>query len=360
MLDDTLLDDVTALQDTDAGGMLRAAALAGAQVRSTLETAADGDLAAVGDGRPRALVLLARPGVGAAAAGVLAALLGPACPVPVVLAHNVPSWIGALDVVVGHTDDPGDSLLAAGIDTATRRGARVVLSAPPEGPVAAAAARATLFLAPKLAVPPGLGFPKAFATGLIVTTALGLLTLDLEALADEVDRESERCHPVHESFVNPAKSLALRLADRAPLLWGLDPVATAVAQHGADTLGRFAGVIADATDYPQAITRTALRNAALRAASGADIFADPEDLDGERPPRVHLLAVQRGPMAEAARRSAEDALPGADLVTPVEETVTDDPVSAAVLALRFDLAALYLGLASGVLSGPGGYSQAAP
>lgn len=359
MLDDSLLDDVAALQNTDAGGYLRSAAMAGAQVRATLETAAEGgELAALGDGRPRALVLLTRPGVGAASAAVLAGLLGPSCPVPIVLSENVPSWIGALDVVVAHTDDPGDSLLATGIETAARRGARVVLTAPDEGPVAAAVAGAGLLIRPRVPVPPGLGFPRALTGGLIVTTALGLLDIDIEALADEVDRESERCHPVHESFVNPAKSLALRMADRVPLLWGLDPVATAVAQHGADTLGRFAGVVADAAGYPQAITRTALHNAALRAGSGPDLFADPDEpADGKLLPRVMLLAVRRGRLPEATQRAAEDTLPSADLVTPVEETVTDDAVSAAVLALRFDLAALYLGLASGTLSGPAGYTQ---
>lgn len=355
MLDDSLLDDMTALQDADAGGLLRSAAMAGAQVRSTLETAAEGDLAALGDGRPRALVLLTRPGLGPHSSAVLAALLGRSCPVPIVLADHVPSWVGALDLVVGHTDDPGDVLLADGVGTAARRGARILLTAPAEGPVAAAAAGSALLLPPRVPIPPGLGFPRALTGGLIVATALGLLDLDIEELADEVDREAERCHPMHESFVNPAKSLTLRVADRAPLLWGLDPVGTAVAQYGADALGRFGGLLADATGYPQASTRTALHSAAMRAGS-ADIFADPDEDTGPAH-RVLLVSGRRDAEAEQIRRAAEDTLRGAYLVTPVEETVTADAVSAAVLALRFDFAALYLGLASGTLVGPGGHVQ---
>lgn len=357
MLDDSLLDDMTALQEADAGGLLRSAAMAGAQIRSTLETATEGDLAGLGDGRPRALILLTRPGLGVHSATVLAALLGRGCPVPIVLADHVPGWIGALDVVVGHTDDPGDVLLADGLATAARRGARILLTAPAEGPVAAAVAGSALVLPPRVPIPPGLGFPRALTGGLIVATALGLLDLDVEELADEADREAERCHPMHESFVNPAKSLTLRVADRVPLLWGLDQVGTAVAQYGADAMGRFAGLVADATGYPQAATRTALHSAAIRAGAGDDIFADPDLDSGTSAHRVLLVAAHRDAESDQLRRTAEETLRSAYLVTPVEETVTADAVSAAVLALRFDFAALYLGLASGTLVGPGGHAQ---
>jgi hypothetical protein len=60
-----------------------------------------------------------------------------------------------------------------------------------------------------------------------------------------------------------------------------------------------------------------------------------------------------------------DALPRADVVTADEELMVrqGEPgaaaCAAAVLALRFDFAALYLGLARGVLTGPGRTESAA-
>ncbi|MDQ3904765.1 MAG: hypothetical protein M3300_04790, partial [Actinomycetota bacterium] len=62
---------------------------------------------------------------------------------------------------------------------------------------------------------------------------------------------------------------------------------------------------------------------------------------------------------QAERAAALEALPGADLVTADEELMVrhDDPgaatYAAAVLGLRFDFAALYLGLGRGLLGGPG-------
>jgi len=88
-----------------------------------------------------------------------------------------------------------------------------------------------------------------------------------------------------------------------------------------------------------------------------DIFADPEEGAGPTP-RVLLLSVRTGPAAEAARYQAEDLLPGADVIAPAEEIETDEIVRAAVLALRFELAAVYLGLAVGSIGGAGRYTPA--
>ena len=52
-----------------------------------------------------------------------------------------------------------------------------------------------------------------------------------------------------------------------------------------------------------------------------------------------------------ARHAAEEALPGADVLEPAVEVVARRRGRAALLALRFELAALYLGLAAGTLGG---------
>jgi hypothetical protein len=368
--DDDLLDDPVRLEALDTGGLLRAAATAGAQVRSTAAAAEEAGLRGVVGERPRAVVLLTRPGAASAAAPLLLALLGPSCPVPVVTTRSVPMWVGPLDIVLANTTDPGDRELAEGLDRAVRRGARVVLTAPADGPVAAAVAGRAVLVVPRIEVPPGLALPRTLTAGLLLFDALGLLETDVEALAGELDREAERDHVAHESFVNPAKSLALRLTGRTPLLWGTDPVATAVAGHCAGALAAHAGVVAHAAGFHEAAALPVLRREAIRGSAEVDVFSDPfgdpvgdpvQDVPprGAMPPvRPVLLGVLADTGNEPERAAALDALPAADVVTADEELVVrrGEPgvaaSAAAVLALRFDFAALYLGLNRGVLGGP--------
>jgi hypothetical protein len=370
---DDLLDDPGRLEATDSGGLLRAAATAGAQVRSTAAVAEEAGLGRLAGQRPRALVLLTRPGAAPAAAPLLLALLGPSCPVPVVTTRSVPMWVGALDIVLANTTDPGDRELAEGIDRAVRRGAQVVLSAPADGPVAAAAAGRSVLLIPPIEVPPGLTLPRNLTAGLLLLDALELLATDPEVLAGELDREAERDYVAHETLVNPAKSLALRLRGRTPLLWGTDPVATAVAGHCAGALAAHAGVVAHAAGFHEAAALPVLRQLATRASGEAEIFRDPFEDPFEEQSRGGMPAMRPvllGVLAEARdvpeRVAAADALPGADVVTADEELMVRQgdlgaaACAAAVLALRFDFAALYLGLSQGVLGGPGWVGSAGP
>ena len=68
-----------------------------------------------------ALVLVRRPGTSGAVAALLTALLGPACPVPVVTVDAVPAWVGPLDVVWAHTADATDADLADGMAVSVGR-----------------------------------------------------------------------------------------------------------------------------------------------------------------------------------------------------------------------------------------------
>jgi hypothetical protein len=385
VLDEALLDDADQLAEADSSGLLRAAAAAGAQVRSTAESIAESRIADWAGMRPRALVFVSRPGVGPAAVGLVAALLPESCPVPVIVSDVVPSWVGALDVVFAHCDEPADPILAESLAVADRRGAHILLSAPPDGPVAAAGAGSAVLLPPRVDVPPRFAFPRVFAGGLALLDVLGLLRADLWAMADALDAEAHRSQPSSESFVNPAKALALRLAERTPLLWGVDRAGTALAHYAGYTLAAHAGVISDVAGYQQAVTRPALHRAAVSSASGADIFADPdEDMFGDGPLlRVLLLAVDTAAMGDPSRQIAENALPGADLLDPASQLADDQPFGggrdgdsgmpaadaasarvtpatfAAVIALRFEMAGLYLGFAAGKLGGPGRLTPAA-
>jgi hypothetical protein len=356
VLDDTLLGDAGALAALDTRGVLRSAATAGAQVRSTAHAAQEAHVADLRGHRPRALVLVRRPGSSLPASTMLAALLGPACPVPVVLSEAVPSWIGPLDVVVAHTDDASDGELAESVGRAVGRGAEVVLSAPGDGPVASAGAGRVRLVEPRIPVPPGLDLPRALAVGLTVVAALDLLPValhpDLDPLADVLDGEAERNAPANDAFINPAKSLALRLAEHTPLLWGSDPLAAAVAEHAAGTLATHAGVVAHAADVGQAATATALLRR-LEAAATRDIFHDPFDDPPDtqpQPPRLVLIGTgEEDPVHVTLRRTGRDRS-AADLLHPVDEvprgTAHAALLRAGLLAARFDLAAVYLGLAT--------------
>lgn len=360
VLDDTLLADPGELASRDTTGVLRAAATAGAQVRSAVHATGEAGLDRLRGHRPRALVLLRRPGVGGAVADLVTALLGDRCPVPVVHADRTPGWIGPLDVVLAHTADPADPVLAESIELAARRGAEVVLSAPDAGPVAQAGAGRVRLVEPRIPLPEGLGFAQALAVAVVAVSELELLPRSgdgpghgLEPLADALDAEAERCRPDHEPFVNPAKSLALRLAERTPLLWGVDPAAAAVAEHGATALATHAGVVAHAADLGQAGTLTGLRVAVDLAERETDIFRDPFDdpaPDAAPPPRLVLLGTGEEDPQQVSLHTLGREWPNADLAHPVEEVPrgTRDAVllRAGVLALRADIAAVYLGLAT--------------
>ncbi|WP_214405801.1 SIS domain-containing protein [Pseudonocardia lacus] len=358
VVDDALLTDPRALAAVDTGGVLRSAATAGAQVRSGVDAAMDAGVAELSGHRPRAVVLLRRPGASRAATELLSALLGPAVPVPVVLTDRVPSWIGPLDVVVAHTADATDAELADGVGLAARRGAEVLLSAPGDGPVASAGAGRVRLVEPRIPVPPGLDLPRALTVGLVALSALDLIDIPLQGglvpLADQLDAEAERNQPGHEPFLNPAKSIALRLAEHTPLLWGTDALAAAVAGHAVEALATHAGVVGYAADLASAVTATGLVRAIDRGASGGDIFRDPFDDPAEGaaapPPRLVLLATGDEDPGQVSLRLAGRTWPSADLVHPVEEVPRDvrhaPLLRAVVLASRLVVASVYLGLAT--------------
>ncbi len=365
VLDDSLLADEPRLLAADREGTLHAVATAGAQVRATWAAARDAGVPADLEGlRPRALVLLARPGAGEAATRILAALLTPTSPVPIVVAESAPAWLGPLDVVVavhrGRDADPADAELAASVDRAARRGAHVVLTGPAEGPVPAAGAGRALLVVPRLTLAPppsdvdALDTATVLATGFAVAAALDLLAVDGDVLADRLDAEADRDGPRGETFVNPAKTLALRLAEHTPLLWGADAAAGAVAAYGASVLAVHAGVVAQGTTTAGASGQPAMRTRLQTAHSEESIFTDPFDdpVPAGEPPRLILLAVRED---LAVRRHTADVAarhPGADVleiddVDLAGEGPVPDALRAAVLATRLDFTAVYLGLAIG-------------
>jgi glucose/mannose-6-phosphate isomerase len=367
--DESLLNDEKSMLGNDPGGMLRATASAGAQVRESAALAAEVDLTMLADeGRPRAVVVA---GIGTAGltGNILATCAGPRCPVPIIghRSAGVPGWVGAADVVIAVSASGRSPEALAAAEAASRRGARLVAIGNPDSELQAIAERAR---APFIGVPRraparatlwGLAVPV-----LLAGRALGLVKLteaDIAETATRLDNDAERCRPGADSFVNPAKSLALGLAGSVPIVWGSSPLATVAARRFADTLAAnarypvMAGALGEAGRG-----RVGLLDGVFGglAETNRDIFADPDEAE-EAVTRLRLVVLRDGglnpeddadePVAVEERRA--DAIQTlADRRGVRCDVLTAEGGSAlerlASLVAVPDFASLYLALAHGL------------
>jgi hypothetical protein len=359
------LDDVDGLLAADREGLLRAASMAGAQVRATAAALDEGDLDALkSDQPPRTVIWVAGRGNAETAGAMLSAALGASLASPIVVASEAPPWIGALDVLILAGDDPGDPGLVSAAATGVRRGARVVVVAPYEGPLRDATAGRSMSLAPRVAVRDDFGLARYLAAGLAVLQVVNPgLTIDLAALADELDAEAFRNSAGRELFTNPAKTLAERMSGRDVVLVGDNPATLALARHGAAVLLRIARKVVAAVGLADALVALHGGIGDPIGTSGADreesIFHD-EQIDGPLPRRVRVFVVANDaerPVV-AARVSGfddVDVLNAGDV--PEALGMVDTPAAVmppgrpeqqlATLAVRLEMAATYLRLVRG-------------
>lgn len=224
------LDDPELVEAGDPGGMLRQVASAAAHVRIAVHAAREAGLAALSaDDRPRAIVV-AGPGI---AGDALEVLCGPSVPVQIVCVRGqrLPGWVGAADLVIATAggdipvSDPGtegppvgDAVLSVA-EQAMRRGCQMAGIGPASSPLR------DLVRGPYVPAAPG---PWQILTSLLVMAEqLGIITIDADGYEDAatvLEDIAHRCRPVSESFVNPAKSLALDLVGGLPLVWGSRPL----------------------------------------------------------------------------------------------------------------------------------------
>jgi hypothetical protein len=349
------LDDTEGLLEADRDGLLRAAAMAGAQVRATAAAVDEGELGPVAGGHPpRTVIWVAGRGAAESAGAMLAATLSGVAGEPIVVAAECPPGIGPLDVLVVAGDDAGDPALVRAAATAVRRGARVVVAAPYEGPLRDATAGRAAVLEPRLWAPDEFGLSRYLAAGLATLQAVDpALQTDLAALADELDAEALRNSASREVFTNPAKALAERMSGRQVVLAGDCAPTLALARHAASVLLRVAG---------QAVAAAVLSDVLVALRTGvATQFGDPVDalfhddaLDGplSRGPRVLALTLDAERPVIAARVAGLDDV---DLVgvedigeagsVPVPSGRAEQQL--ATLAVRLQMAAVYLRLVGG-------------
>jgi hypothetical protein len=304
-VDEALLDNADALAQADPSGMLRAVASAGAQVRESGALAAEANLASLADeGRPRAVVVA---GVGTAGrtGDILETVAGPRCPVPVVghRSAGIPGWVGAADAVIAVSASGRSPEALAAAQAAARRGARLVAIGAPDSELQSIAegARAPFVRVPRRA-PARASLWSLTIPVLLAARTLGLVRIaeaDLAETAARLDADADRCRPSAESFVNPAKALALDLANSIPIVWGSSPLATVAARRVGDMLSANARYPVVAGSLGEAGRgRVGLVDGIYGglAEGERDIFADP----GEHPDptRLRLLLLRDGGLGE--------------------------------------------------------------
>lgn len=332
--DESRLDDEVALGAADL--RLRTLAESGSRVRREVAAAADAIAEAVqrtGESRPRA-VIAAGPD-----SRLLRAVLEPFCPVPFVAwpSPALPGWAGSLDLVVVLAPEGSDPGAASAVAEAVRRGCQLVVACPPSSMVAEhAAGRWTTILPTHTS--------DQLATAVAVLSFLHQVdlgpTAEPEAVADALDKVAIACSPHRDISINPAKILAICLADANPLVWGGSVLAARAARRVAESIRRTSGRTALAGDAEHLLP-------VIEAARARNVFADPV-ADGASDRRPALVVLDDGvedPMVLEQRRRLEQAAQAHDVrVETVTADVDGEVARYASLLLSGTYAAEYLRL----------------
>ena len=353
-----LLDDAQALEDADRDGTLRLVAMGGARIRRAaalreLDPEAGQALDAVAaDGRPRALVLLGH-GTGASVAKLVSAVVGAGASVPILSVPGpaLPGWIGPLDLVVVASTTGRSPEIAAALAEAGRRGCRIVVVAPPGSELGrlAGQSRAALLGMADESAPVWARLWSVTVPALLAVEAAGILPAQsYEPAAAAADDAAVRFRPSQETFVNPAKEIALRCAAHPVAAWSAGPAATVAAGRLADQAALRAGrpvLHASLPDLGRG--QLGLLDGSAAAAADADLFYDPE-LDGPRaggssPAFVLLSEAGVEPRASVVEAMVNERnLP---LSVVVAEQATTLERAAYLIALA-DFTACYLAIAA--------------
>ncbi len=271
------LDAESALASADL--RLRTLAESGARVRREAGEAAaatDEAVARAQEARPRA-VIAAGPD-----SRLLRAVLEPWCPVPFVAwpSPALPGWAGSLDLVVVLAPDGADSGTASAVAEAVRRGCQLVVACPPGSTVAEHAAGRWSTILPT-------STRDQLATAVVMLRFLDRIALgpnaDPEQVADALDKVATACSPHRDLAVNPAKVLAISLADASPLVWGGSVLAARAARRVAESIRRASGRAALAGDAEHLLP-------VIEQTRPRDVFDDPfADGGGELRPVLLIL-----------------------------------------------------------------------
>jgi hypothetical protein len=354
-LDEAVLDDEDRLAEADRTGLLRSVATAGAQVRESMALSAEADVPAVLAGvRPRAVLVAVDPGADDVAV-VLAGLADRPDSAAPVIRHDgpvLPVWSGATDALLAADVTATATAPPALVEAAARRGLTVLGAGPADSLLHEACGRNRAgFVALPAGRHPWANLWAPLVPLLLAAGELGLMPepgFDLRGTADVLDAVAERCRPGSETYLNPAKSLALDLAEFVPVVVGSTPAGAAAAHRLVGMLAT-AGRPAASGVLPVARERLAgLLTAPTGAGADDDLFRD--RVDDPSPARPRLVLVRAGEEPDVARAQVDELVADCGRRgVPVTEVVAEDadgPVGrlASVLAL-LDFTAAYVGVA---------------
>lgn len=231
-LDEARLDDVAALEALDRKEALRSLATSGAQVRRSLLAAREAGIDSWSpQDRPRS-VLVAAIGGSAVVADVLDLLAEPHSPVPVTTRHSapLPGWVGPLDLVIAVSQSGRAAGPLALAHEAARRGAQLLTIGAADSPLAdvCARARGTHVDLVSTASSTRTALWSLLTPALYAAGRLGLVEVGeevLESVATLLEARADECRPSSESFVNPAKDLAMAFSGVIPIVLADGPLA---------------------------------------------------------------------------------------------------------------------------------------
>ena len=272
---------------------LIAAAQEGARIRAV------SSVPIIGSDDTRSIVFLARSETARLAGTTIVRLAGRAR-VPLMVASQLPAYVGALDTVVVMTADPLDTVATDAIEFCRRVGADVVLVGPSGGPVhCAAEGYATII--PDIPGAIGESWCRYVATGIsVVGGAGGVVEQLLSEAAECVDREMSGNAPDRDETVNPAKLLAAQMRSKRVVLSGIGagrPIATMAARQL-----MAAGIVAGSVDAVDLATHfDELQQGLAAPDEQRDMFYDPY-LDGPgNAPLLPLVIPENGDPDEVIR-----------------------------------------------------------
>ncbi|MBS2964451.1 hypothetical protein KGA66_15445 [Actinocrinis puniceicyclus] len=355
-LHEELLSDAEAAERADHGGTLRLIAATGARIRRAaalreIDSVADTalrDLAA--EGRPRALIVLGY-GTGATVARLLTAVAGAAATVPIVPVPGpaLPGWVGPLDLVVVASTAGRAPEIAAALAEAGRRGSRIVVAAPPSSPIGVLCTqvRGTLIPMADDVAPVWSRLWSVAVPTLMAAELAGVIPAQrYDAAASAADEAAIRCRPSQEPFVNPAKEIALRLAESMPAVWASGQIAAVAAERLADQAALRAGIPVIHAALPDLGRGQLGLVDGLYAAGADDLFRDPfEDGAGKNAAVVLFGEAEVDPRLGVVESLVRDR---GIAVTTVTAQQPDALSRAADLIAVADFAAAYLALLMGI------------
>jgi len=250
----TPLDDPAGLRAADPGGMLDAVVALPRHCREGHRLGLDAPDLPSAEGATA--IAFCGMGGSAVAGDVLRALHADRLGVPVVVVRSpeLPGFCGPDTLVLSSSYSGGTAETLACFDEAVARGCHVV-AVTSGGELGRRAAELGLG---RVAVPAGF-MPRA-ALGYLALGALGALeaigvgpplSADLEEAVRELEALLGECGPEVPSTSNPAKSLALSLGERVPVVWGSEGIGAVAAARWKTQCNENAKVPAFAASLPE-------------------------------------------------------------------------------------------------------------